>query len=319
MTEKYPLLTVQNVQYWYQERDPPKSGHDIAKEVGCCYQNVYNFMRAHNIAIRDYSESGKVRFQDPEKYEAMMEIKRDPEYRRKESESNSKLWTSAEKRKQKSEEMKKISEKWLSDYQKIILFLMQNEDKKFLREITTDTGLNKKCLNRNLRFLCRRGLMKCEKEFDTKLKRKQACNHYFITLKGIKILKHNQKHNPFEYDNIIEHIKNNKKTNGATRERNKSYIGKNQRILLMVLNDNEPMFARELQKMTNLSLASIDGSLRLLCKRMLVVRKKEVDLASVRNNKNSYRYSIIENGSSLIESAEAQYYKKAKAQKIEGI
>ncbi len=68
MTEKYPQLTIENVRYWYWESDPSKSGHDIAKEVGCCYQNVYNFMRRYDIEIRDYSESGKVRFQDPEKF-----------------------------------------------------------------------------------------------------------------------------------------------------------------------------------------------------------------------------------------------------------
>lgn len=319
MTVKYPLLTVQNVHYWYWECDPPKSGHDIAKEIGCCFQSVYNFMRAHNIPVRDYSESGKVRFQDPEKYEAMMEIKRDPEYRRKESESNKKLWTSAEKRMQKSEEMKRISEKWLSNYQKVILFLMQNEEKKFLRELTADTGLDKKDLNRNLRFLCRRGLMKYEKEFDTKLQMNRKCNHYFITQKGITILKYNQKHNTFEYDKLIERLKNNKKTNPTTKNRNKSYIGKNQRILLRILNNDEPMFARELQKMTNLSVVSIDDSLRLLCNRELVERKKDIDLATMRNNKNCYIYSITGKGSSLIESAEAQYYKKLKVPKIVSI
>jgi len=39
MTEKHPLLAVQNDQYWYWESDPPKSGHDNAKEDGCCFQN----------------------------------------------------------------------------------------------------------------------------------------------------------------------------------------------------------------------------------------------------------------------------------------
>lgn len=300
MSDTYPLLTVENVQYWYWERDPPMSGHDIAKEVGCYFQKVYKFMREHDIPIRDNSESGKVRFQDPEKYEAMMKIKRDSEYKRKESESVSKLWTSIEKRKQKSDEMKKISENWLSDYQKVILSLMQNGEKKFLREIVEKTGLDKKNIDRNLRFLCRRGLMKFEKEFDTNLKRKRACNNYFITLKGIEILKYNQKNNPFEYDNLIEHIKNNKKRNPATKERNKSYIGKNQKILLEALNDKKQMIVRELQNMTNLSLCSIDNSLRLLCKRGLVERKKEINVNSKNNNKRAYIYSLNENGYKLI-------------------
>lgn len=192
MTYKYPLLTVENVRYWYLECDPQMSGYQIADEVGCCYQTVYNFMRRHNIKIRDYSESGKVRFQDPKKYAAMMAIKKDPEYLRKQSENIRKLWESAEKRKQRRDEMKKISEKWLSDHQKVILSLMQNGEKKFLRGFVDRTGLSKQNLDRNLRALCRRDLMQLEKEFDPHLRRKNKSNHYFITLKGTEVLIYNQ-------------------------------------------------------------------------------------------------------------------------------
>lgn len=62
LSEKYPLLTVENVQYWYWKCDPKWSGHDIAKVIGCHFQTVYNFMEKHGIPIRDYSNAGKVMF-----------------------------------------------------------------------------------------------------------------------------------------------------------------------------------------------------------------------------------------------------------------
>ena len=63
MPKSYPLLTVENVQYWYWERDTPMSGHDIAREVGCYFQKVYEFMKQHQIPIRNYSDAGRVLFQ----------------------------------------------------------------------------------------------------------------------------------------------------------------------------------------------------------------------------------------------------------------
>jgi endo-alpha-1,4-polygalactosaminidase (GH114 family) len=83
MTELYPLLTVQNVQYWYWEHDPQMSGHNIAKEVGCYFQKIYEFMRNHNIPIRNHSEAGNVLFQDPKKYQAYLKAIMSPEYLKK--------------------------------------------------------------------------------------------------------------------------------------------------------------------------------------------------------------------------------------------
>jgi len=91
MSEAYPLLTEENVWYWYWGCDPLKSGHDIAKEVGCYFQKVYVFMKNHDIPIRSYSEAGKAMFEDPIKHQAYLKARMSPEYLQKQSESHKAL------------------------------------------------------------------------------------------------------------------------------------------------------------------------------------------------------------------------------------
>lgn len=59
MTDNHPLLTLENVMYWYWYTEPKWSGLDIAKEVGCSLNTVYRFMKANNIPIRNHSEAMK--------------------------------------------------------------------------------------------------------------------------------------------------------------------------------------------------------------------------------------------------------------------
>jgi len=133
--------------------------------------------------------------------------------------------------------MKKTSERWLSDYQKVILSIMLDRERRFLREIVVISGLVKKSLDRNLRFLCRRGLMDIQREVDITFENKRICNKYFITKKGIEVFEFNHKHNPFEVTELIKDIKNNKIENLNTKKRNKSFVGKNQKLLLNLLNE----------------------------------------------------------------------------------
>jgi len=180
---------------------------------------------------------------------------------------------------------------------------MQNDEQRFLSEIGQITQLNKKNLDRNLRFLCKRGLMDFKKKVDTNLQKRRACNLYFINRKGIQALNYNQKHNPFDYEQLIKQIKQNKKTNPTIKERNKNFIGKNQKKLLEALKNEKSLFVRELIDITSLNSDCIIDCINLLWKRNLVKRKKEVDASSTRNNKNFYRYSITEKGSSIINSS----------------
>ena len=123
MTKKYPLLTVENVHYWYWEHDPPMSGHDIAKEVGCYFQLVYEFMRQYGILIRNYSQASRELFDTPQKYQAYLKARTSPKYLQKQSESHKKLWEDPEFRDKRSKLMKEINGRILTNTEKVILFV----------------------------------------------------------------------------------------------------------------------------------------------------------------------------------------------------
>lgn len=67
MTRNHPLLTIENVVYWYWATNPPWSTLDIADEVGCSESSVHRFMVKNNIPRRDYSDALKNSWNTDEK------------------------------------------------------------------------------------------------------------------------------------------------------------------------------------------------------------------------------------------------------------
>ena len=71
MTDKYPLLTVENVKYWYWECDPAYSSGDIAKATGAKQDTVLDFMKIDKKKSQQFShliatlqQSGAIKIND---------------------------------------------------------------------------------------------------------------------------------------------------------------------------------------------------------------------------------------------------------------
>ena len=197
MTDNFPDLTEENVRYWYEECDPAWSGHDIANEVGCSIQTVYNFMRKKKIKIKSYSEAEKNANKCPHKYQAKhgMKFEEGSEWKEKQKASQLKNWEdNPKKRKKKSDQMKQIFSNKLSDYQKWILFVIYKLDKDItLREMVGITGLNKKIVNRQLYTLTNRRILECNTN---------EVNEYRITEFGKRILPKELKDKEYELSKI---------------------------------------------------------------------------------------------------------------------
>lgn len=52
MTKNHPLLTEENLRYWYWIQDPKYSLQDISNETGASESTVHRFMVKHNIERR---------------------------------------------------------------------------------------------------------------------------------------------------------------------------------------------------------------------------------------------------------------------------
>jgi len=64
---KFPSLTVENVNNWYWNQTPLWSTQDIADYLGCAQATVYNFMKKHNIPMRERSVANAVVHNHPVK------------------------------------------------------------------------------------------------------------------------------------------------------------------------------------------------------------------------------------------------------------
>lgn len=299
MSESYPLLTVENVQYWYWERDPQMSGHDIAREVGCYFQKVYEFMKKHKIPIRNYSEAGKVHFQDPKKYHAYLKVRMRPEYLKKQSESHTKLWVNnPDLRQQRSTLLKGLYEKVLTEAQKVVLFVLKDKKEKFVRELVQQSSLGKDFFWRQMMTLRNRGLVSSVRKHDYLSNPKKKYSRYSITEKGFKVLNYNLVNDPFVFDDLVKKVKNRQLERPDLVESNKKYLGRNQKIILKILSSGKSYFAKDIYQLTDLK--KIEKSLCMLYKRGFVDRKKEINANSKNRNKREYIYSLTESGSNLI-------------------
>jgi len=297
MSEAYPLLTEENVWYWYWGCDPLRSGHDIAKEVGCYFQKVYVFMKNHDIPIRSYSEAGKAMFEDPKKHQAYLKARMSPEYLQKQSESHKALWKDSELRAQRSRLLKGLFEKVLTDVQKVILYSLKDKKRKFVRELVVETSLDNSTLYRNLVILRNRGLVSSVKKNDEKGQMKRKYNRFWILERGLEVLHYNQNNEPFEFDALVTKVKSAPK-NLELVESNKRFLGKNQKILLKILSDGNYYFVKELYHLTHLKI--IGKSLCALYNRGYVGRTRQIDPTATGNNKKAYKYYLNESGADLI-------------------
>ena len=212
MTDLYPLLTIENVKYWYWEVEPHWSTIDIAKAIGCSDSTVQNFMRAHNISIRSISEANINRFNCPHKYKKFLKQRQSEEFRSQQSDIALEIMKRPNIRSKYLKAIKESKTYILSDYQKVLLFLLNSDDSLFLTDFCKITGLDKKDLDRSLQQLFNRQLVSRVKAFNNNTLNSYKYHFkYSITQKGIEVLDFVLMKGPFEYEKLLNDIKSGEK------------------------------------------------------------------------------------------------------------
>ena len=135
MTEKYPLLTVESVKYWYWECDPAYSSGDIAKATGANQNTVLDFMEKNGIPRRTMSEAGLNRFKCEHKKETFVKQRNMPEFKQKQSQHTSEYLSNPFKRKEMLSRLQKYIESILGDVQIQILYLLRESEGMFLSDL----------------------------------------------------------------------------------------------------------------------------------------------------------------------------------------
>ena len=299
MTELYPLLTVENVKYWYWEVEPHWSTIDIAKAIGCSDSTVQNFMRAHNISIRSISEANINRFNCPHKYEKFLKQRQSEDFRTHQSERILEIRKRPHIRSKYSKALRESRLYLLSDYQKILLFLLNSHDSFFLTDFCKIIELGRRKLDNALQGLFNRQLVSRVKAFNNNTLNPYKYHFkYSITQKGIDVLDFVLLKRSFEYKELLRDIKSgvNKMYRANPKFLNRVNIGENQLEILKILQKEGPKFLTDLTSIFQLPRHSIDSSLRRLCSRCFLKREKKVNPNNSKDRKKHFLYSLDDKG-----------------------
>jgi len=311
VNKSYPQLTVENVNYWYWVVDPHWSALDIAKAIGCNNSDVYYFMRKNDISIRSTTEANLNRFSCPQKYESYRKQRSSPEFREQQSIKSIEAWQDPVKRAKFTRSIREGTSKKISEYQRLLLFLLLRHSRLFLTDFIRITNLGKNSLYLVLSSLYKRELVARTKEYNEKTYSNYKYHfRYEITERGKELLTLSMANTPFNYEKLLKSIQaryNQKITDKSPekKEKNNNYIniGKNQRAVLHVLHQQDrPLFLLDFVSLMAISQKSIDNSLSHLCKRGFLSREKEFNDNYTGNIQNAmqYRYKLTEKGNKLL-------------------
>ncbi len=295
LQEKYPLLTIENVKYWYYETNPPWSGIDIANHVGCPADTVYNFMEINNLPRRMISDANHKRFICPQKYQKFMKQRTSRDFKKQQSTLSLNAWSDNRKSKKMLQGIKNAVHFRLSVYQKLVLVLLLQKGPLFLTNLIKLTGLDKKTLDHRLRHLTKRDLLSRVKKVNANTENTNKLHYkYSITEQGIHTLPDQLKDPSYNYRMLIQQIRSYNHKNSDIPRTLTPHLGKNQKFLLKVLNNINSAFLVEIRALLSIDKKAIDNSLRLLCNRGFLSRKKEENQQYL--NRIQYKYYITEKG-----------------------
>ncbi len=299
MTELYPLLTVENVKYWYWEVEPHWSAIDIAKAVGCHPNTVYNYMKSHNISVRSTSNANINRFNCPHKYDKFLKQRQSEEFRIQQSDIALEIMKRPNIRSKYLRAIKEAKTYILSNYQKILLFLLNSHTSLFLTDFCKITELGRRKLDNALQGLFKRQLVSRVKARNSNTSNPYKYHFkYSITQKGIDVLDFVLLRRTFEYKQLLRDIKSgiNKMYRPNPKFLNIINIGKNQLEIMKVLQKEGPKFLTDLTSIFQLPKRSIDSSLRRLCSRGFLKKEKKVNPSNFRNKTKHFLYSLDDKG-----------------------
>ena len=287
MTKKYPLLTIQNVNYWYWECDPHWSQIDIAKEVGCSKGNISYFMVKHNIPTRDYSDAQINRFKCPKKLENHCETMNQEEVRNSLSEKGQELWRALDYRRRLTKAHQERGKNMIGFTQFKVLETFYNNPNKTLVDLMalpTMSSFTGKKLDAILKRFYIKGFITQKKDFKDKTT-KMKPNFYSISEKGRKIYEENSD------EDTIKRL----------RERR---LGKIQAKILSLIEKKGSLFYTEIVaelKKDSISNNSIQHSLSLLYKNKFLFRAKKFNKDLKKSNnittqKNAHQPFFLRRG-----------------------
>ncbi len=299
MTEKYPLLTVENIKYWYWECNPAYSVIDIAKVTGVNQATIYGFMERKGIPRRSRSDANINRFKCEHKMEAFVRQRNTPKLKENQSNLAIGYWSDPSKRKKMMNGFTNYIENVLGVLQAQILYLLKNSEGMFLSDLIKNIKKDKNILDRSLRSLHQRGLVARQKQINHNTRNSNALQyHYSITDEGVVLL--NEKKKEPKFKSLLKHLEDFTVKNKSALKNNSIsvYLGKNQKIILRLFQDKHSLFLTDLKELTSLDRVVLDKSLKGLFTRGILSRKKELNHNSS-NHPKHFKYRITELGKKI--------------------
>ena len=299
MTELYPLLTVQNVNYWYWEVEPHWSAIDIAKAVGCGRNTVYNFMKRKNIPKRSRSKANLNRFNCPHKYKTHIKQRQSEEFRASQSLIAYDIMWKPEIRERYLKAFKEANKGILSAHQKLILFLLTTHKALFVTDFLRMIKGDLKTIDHSIHALHKRQFVERVKAINPNTFNNYKSHYtYSITKKGETLITRKLKDKKCKFKELLQD-ENPKKKDKKTLQREfiqRENIGKNQLIILKTIQKNGSKFLLDLVSILRLPKRTIDSSLRSLSSRGFFDKEKKENPNYQGNNshRKQYYYSITD-------------------------
>ena len=280
MTELYPLLTIQNVKYWYWEVEPHWSTVDIAKNVGCSTTIVLNFMEKNKIPRRSRANANINRFNCPHKYKAFIKQRQTEGFRTSQSLIAHEVMQEPRVRKNYLQAIKTSNKGILSKYQKLILFLLVEHKALFITEFLQMIDGSLETIDSSLRSLYNRGFVDRGREFNPNtLSTYKTHYKYSITEEGERLIINKLKNNNHEFMKLLKNQVSEKKDKKTLQQEfiQRENIGKNQLRILKAFQNDGSQFLLDLVPKLGLSKNAVDCSLRCLSSRGFLTKEKKLN------------------------------------------
>lgn len=288
MTKEYPLITVQNINYWYWFCDPHWSQIDIANEVGCSRGTVSLFMINHNIPRRNFSEAQLNRFTCPHKQEDHQQAMNIPEVRNSISESVQKLWRGSDYRIRLTKAHQERGKNMIGFAQFKVLKAIYNNPNKTLADLAvfpTLSSFTEKQLDLILKRIFAKGFITRKKDFKDNKSRIKTY-YYSTSEKGKEIYEENS-------------------NNDAVKRLRERRLGKVQMKILSLIKEKGSLFFTEIVaelKKDSINNNSVQHSICLLFENKFLFRTKKFNKDIERKNKLEFKYSLHSFGEGIQES-----------------
>jgi predicted transcriptional regulator len=233
------------------------------------------------------------------------------EFRNHQSKKSIEAWQNPRKKANYIKSFKEVASRKISDYQRLMLFLILQHTRLFLTDFIQITNLDKDSLSMVLSSLYNRKLITRTKEYNTRTYNQYKYHYqYELTDQGKELLLLNMTNTSFDYKRLLESIQARYKQqaiNKSSKKKGKGNgyinIGKNQQAVLRILKEQDrPLFLLDFVSLMTIPKKDIDKSLRLLYIRGFLSREKKINpnYTGYIPRASQYRYQLTESGKIII-------------------